>query len=298
MSDKVREKAGLFAPEKSADVSSSRDRKRANDLDGKQWQKNSISVWDDIRKNREERQLKHPALFPTMLVRRVLESFTRTDEQVVLDPFMGSGSTLLAAREMGKLGIGFEVSEEYAALAKQRLGQLPLQTAGELDEEEATRAGYNIIIDDARNLRRYLDPESVDICVTSPPYWDVLSRKRTADGKETRDYGNQKGDLAVIEDYRSFLDELVKVFVAVCEVLKPGCYCVINVMDLRKKSAFFPYHSDLANALTEASEFIWDDLIIWDRRAEYNNMRPLGYPAVFRINKVHEYLLIMRKMPG
>lgn len=41
--------------------------------------------------------------------------------------------------------------------------------------------------------------------------------------------------------------------------------------------------------------FIYDDLIIWDRRHEYNNLKPLGYPAVFRINKIHEYILIFKK---
>jgi len=41
--------------------------------------------------------------------------------------------------------------------------------------------------------------------------------------------------------------------------------------------------------------FVFDDLIIWDRRHEYNNMRPLGYPYVFRINKAHEYILIFQK---
>jgi hypothetical protein len=69
-------------------------------------------------------------------------------------------------------------------------------------------------------------------------------------------------------------------------------------MDLRKKDRFFPFHSDLAARLSDrerGGRWIFDDLIIWDRRADYNNLRPLGYPAVFRINKVHEFLLIMRR---
>ena len=41
--------------------------------------------------------------------------------------------------------------------------------------------------------------------------------------------------------------------------------------------------------------FLLDDIIIWDRRQEYNHLRPLGYPSVFRINKVHEYILIFKK---
>jgi len=41
--------------------------------------------------------------------------------------------------------------------------------------------------------------------------------------------------------------------------------------------------------------FELDDIIIWDRQKEYNNMRPLGYPYVFRVNKVHEFVLIFKK---
>ena len=41
--------------------------------------------------------------------------------------------------------------------------------------------------------------------------------------------------------------------------------------------------------------FLFDDLIIWDRKHEYNNLRPLGHPSVFRINRVHEYILIFQK---
>mgnify|MGYP000038285119 CR=1 FL=1 len=65
-------------------------------------------------------------------------------------------------------------------------------------------------------------------------------------------------------------------------------------MDIRKKNRFYHYHSDLAMHLQEIG-FIYDDLIIWDRRHEYNNLRPLGYPSVFRINKVHKLILIFQR---
>jgi hypothetical protein len=38
------------------------------------------------------------------------------------------------------------------------------------------------------------------------------------------------------------------------------------------------------------------DIIIWDRQKEYNNMRPLGYPYSFVVNKVHEYILLFEKV--
>ncbi len=98
-----------------------------------------------------------------------------------------------------------------------------------------------------------------------------------------------------VSDYGEFLDALVGVFQLVFTALKPNKYCAIVVMDLRKKDQFFPFHSDLARKLSQEVGFIFDDLFIWDRRHEYNNMRPLGYPAVFRINKAHAYILIFKK---
>ena len=65
-------------------------------------------------------------------------------------------------------------------------------------------------------------------------------------------------------------------------------------MDIRKKNKFYPFHSDLANRMVEIG-FSFEDIIIWDRQHEYNNMRPLGYPYAFRVNKVHEYILIFKK---
>ncbi len=42
--------------------------------------------------------------------------------------------------------------------------------------------------------------------------------------------------------------------------------------------------------------FIYDDLIIWNRKGEYNNLRPLGYPSVFRVNKIREFVLIFKTL--
>jgi DNA modification methylase len=127
--------------------------------------------------------------------------------------------------------------------------------------------------------------------ITSPPYWNILSQKRTADLKNIRDYGDTTNDLAKVSSYQDFLSQLSDVFKQVFAVMKPRAYSIVVVMDLRKKNKFYPFHSDVARVMEEIG-FIYDDLIIWDRRHEYNSLRPLGYPAVFRINKVHEYLLI------
>lgn len=264
------------------------DAKRANELDGRRWLQYSLSVWSDIRKSAEEQRLKHPALFPVSLVDRLMQAYLRPAGRVVLDPFMGTGSTLVAARHAGKHAIGFELSPAFIELARQRLEQ---NGFAEQDGSAEIRQG------DARRLVTALEPDSVDLCVTSPPYWNILNQKRTADAKQKRHYGNLEGDLGTLGSYEEFVRQLAEIFEGVLAALRPGAYCCVNVMDLRKKDRFFPLHSDLARELT-ARGFIFDDLIIWNRGQEYNNLRPLGYPYTFRINKVHEFIVILRKPPG
>ena len=262
-----------------------RSSKRANELNGSEWTKFSISVWKDIHKTPEESKYHHPAMFPTMLTNRLIRCFAAPSDKIVLDPFMGSGSTLVSALNIGKQGIGFEINKEYIQLAEKRLAQKPL--IGEFMQPL-------IYQDSATHIEQRLEPKSVHLCITSPPYWDILSQKRTADYKKIRDYGNMDGDLSKIDSYEGFLDGLDQVFRGVYNVLAKNKYCIVNVMDLRKKDKFYPFHCDLSARMQKIG-FIWDDVIIWDRRDEYNNLRSLGYPYVFRINKIHEYLLIFKK---
>jgi DNA modification methylase len=260
------------------------DKKKANDLSGAEWTKYSVSVWNDIRKDSEELKLKHPAIFPKSLINRLISCFSTSKDQKILDPFMGSGSTLVAAQNLGKLGIGFEISEKYIKLAKGRLSQISFYKQFE----------SQIFQESANNIDKFIEDDSINLCITSPPYWDILLEKRTADNKEIRHYGESEQDIGRIRDYNLFLDELSEIFEKVYKVLIPGKYCIVVVMDIRKKDKFYPYHSDLANKLTKIG-FILDDITIWDRRNEYNNLRSLGYPAVFRINKIHEFVMIFKK---
>lgn len=261
-------------------------RKRANDLDGKTWLRYSVSIWSDIRKSPEEIALGHPAIFPVALAGRLVEILTNSKQRVIFDPFMGVGSTVVAAKNLGKHGIGIELNAEYVEKANSRF-----QQAGFLDSTEGT---FEIHCANALDLSQYVAADSVDLVITSPPYWDILSMKRSADYKDIRDYGDEVADLGKIGDYQTFLRQLKLVFSQVYQVMKAGAYCCVIVMDIRKKDKFYPFHSNVADLMQEIG-FIYDDIIIWDRRHEYNNMRPLGYPSVFRVNKAHEFILIFQK---
>lgn len=277
--------------------------KRANELDGKTWERYSISIWSDIRKTAEEIRLGHPAMFPLALVIRLIQSFTNREDKIVLDPFVGVGSTVIAAELMGKLGVGIDISPEFCEKAKKRQAAISYEFDVDGTSKGKSFNGISlpddlgerrIYTDDATNLLRYVEPNSVDFVVTSPPYWDILLQERSADQKEIRHYGDSTEDLGKIRTYEVFLRALEKVFRLVYEALRPGKYCCVIVMDLRKKDRFYPYHADVAAFMRDIG-FIFDDLIIWDRRHEYNLMRPLGYPYKFRINKAHEYILIFQK---
>ena len=64
----------------------------------------------------------HPAPFPVELPRRLINLYSYKDD-VVLDPFMGSGTTLVAAKELGRQWVGYDISPAYCELANQRLRQ-------------------------------------------------------------------------------------------------------------------------------------------------------------------------------
>lgn len=65
----------------------------------------------------------HPATFPDELVRRCLDATTNNGD-VVLDPYMGSGTVAKVSKEMGRIFIGFEINSDYIKMANKRLEQM------------------------------------------------------------------------------------------------------------------------------------------------------------------------------
>ena len=80
----------------------------------------TIDVWE--LPTESARKIGHPAPFPLDLPRRLIELYTYEGD-LVLDPFMGSGTTALAARDAGRRFVGFDTEQEYVDLAWRRLGE-------------------------------------------------------------------------------------------------------------------------------------------------------------------------------
>lgn len=80
----------------------------------------TIDVWE--MPSESATKVGHPAPFPVALPRRLIELYTYK-EDLVLDPFLGSGTTALAAAGTGRHYVGFDTEAEYIELAEQRLGE-------------------------------------------------------------------------------------------------------------------------------------------------------------------------------
>mgnify|MGYP003309462495 FL=1 len=81
----------------------------------------TLSIWN-IAPERA-RKIGHPAPFPVELPKRFVELYSFKDE-VILDPFMGSGTTAIAAKSLNRHYIGYEINSEYIELANTRLAEV------------------------------------------------------------------------------------------------------------------------------------------------------------------------------
>lgn len=100
----------------------------------------TLSVWDIPPES--AKRVGHPAPFPLELAERVIRLFSYR-EDVVLDPFCGSGTTCVAAKRLGRSYVGYDIVPEYCGIARERVGAVEWGEAlGEADElDDAGEAG-------------------------------------------------------------------------------------------------------------------------------------------------------------
>jgi site-specific DNA-methyltransferase (adenine-specific) len=99
-----------------------------NTITREQFMEWTRSVWN--LNPESARKVGHPAPFPVELPYRLIQLFTFTND-VVIDPFMGSGSTALAAIKSGRTFIGYEIEPAYIQTAQTRLALFRQQSGGD-----------------------------------------------------------------------------------------------------------------------------------------------------------------------
>ena len=97
---------------------SERSEGRINTIGKEEFIQQTKSIWSFSTES--AKRVNHPAPFPVELPKRCIEMFTFLGD-VVLDPFLGSGTTAVAAKMSGRRYIGCDLSAEYCDIAKERL---------------------------------------------------------------------------------------------------------------------------------------------------------------------------------
>jgi site-specific DNA-methyltransferase (adenine-specific) len=79
-------------------------------------------TWNGFQRQGERGTAHHPTQKPVALMKWIVDGWTEADDLIV-DPFMGSGTTLRAAKDLGRKAIGIEIEERYCEIAAKRCAQ-------------------------------------------------------------------------------------------------------------------------------------------------------------------------------
>ena len=269
-------------------------RNTLNVLTAKEWIQETISVWRQkgLGANHPDTHFErlHPAPYSYTDVARLVRFFSKPGD-VVLDPFVGIGSTLKAAATEGRNGVGIELSPEFARLSQERL-------ASEVEESLLSATSQTVLQGDSRSILKGMDADSVDLLVTSPPYWNILHKKDHKAKQEREDKGlltryseDDSLDLGNIDDYEDFLVALMDVFRGCQRVLKPKKHAAIVVSDFREGPRLRMFHADIAR-LMEQEDWTLKGITILHQT--HKRIFPYGYPTSYVPNIHHQYILILQ----
>ncbi|MBR5157303.1 MAG: site-specific DNA-methyltransferase [Clostridia bacterium] len=263
-----------------------------NDLTGAEWARHSKSI-ETYSDTRTQNQKEHGACFPKSLAIHQIEIYTKFGD-VVLDPFMGVGTTMLATHELGRRSLGIELNPKFAKMCRDEIANKGLCAT--------------IYEDDANNMCKYIANESVDFILTSPPYANLL---KTIKGnfaykwrehsvidpiKNPAPYSSNERDIGNME-YDDGIQSLANIMRKCYAVQKPNTYAVWIVKDfrdLKRKIPYINFHGDVIRCAEDAGYTLWD-IRIYDQ----TNFRPLvclGYPSRnYYLNISHSYMLVFKK---
>jgi DNA modification methylase len=308
-------------------------RNRLNDLGNSEWLRLTSSVWwnSELSRLREsDRQLaflrtnamfpsvinssppppddlkrQHPATFAESDVKKLISFFSKKGD-VVLDPFLGAGSTMLACLDTQRNCIGIELFRKWVLLSRRRIKMVGPKGF----QERRVKGGrvirlkaesglhYELLCGDSRKRLKDLHSDSVDLIITSPPYWNILEKSGDYKVNRTRrvydlptNYGNSNRNLSNIGDYFDFLDQLQVIFRQCVRVLRSGKYLCVIVSDFRHENRFYPFHADVINSIEGCGPRLEGITIIVNNR---KHLYPYGMPYSYVSNIHHSYVLIFR----
>lgn len=246
---------------------------KASNSDEQQFQPENTTVWDfPVRGAWATHKPDYRGNFAPQIPRNAILNYSEEGE-LVLDPMVGSGTTLIEARLLNRNALGIDVNPNAVKITAERIGF------------EVPNPSQQIVqLGNAQKLSGIQD-QSVDLIVTHPPYLNLVTY---SDGKNPDDFSSIAGIPKFLNALEIALHEMFR-------VLKPGRYCAILIGDTRKGQHYVPLsHFVLQRCLR--SGFVLKEEVI---KTQHNTTHGPRWTASAKNYKfyliMHEHLFIFRK---
>lgn len=275
-----------------------------NSLSGAEWThlSKSINIYNGpIAKKRRI----HGAAFPLSLAKHFIKIYTN-EKDIVLDPFMGVGTTADACVLLNRDFVGFELNSTFYELAKQGIDPIDINSTDFINNINIKLYNENCL-----KLNEYVLDNSISLTLTSPPYSDLLHKVaehfagytyekniyKESGRKLTTPYSELDNDLGNLswDEYQSKIEFLMK---QLYKATREGGYNVWVIRDYRDVQNHIPYlnlHSKIIELAIKGG-WILVDIVIWDQTNQRKLVK-LGGPKArrFYFNIGHSYIVIFRK---
>lgn len=211
--------------------------------------------------------------------------------ETVLDPFVGSGTTMIECKLLGRHGIGVDINYEAIMLTWDRLNfkyspdMFPKLSYFEKKEtkQEWIEPKIRLYHGDARNLDK-IDDESIDLIAAHPPYANIISYTK---GRKV------DGDLSKMS-IGDYLKEMRKISAEFYRVLKPGKNAAVLIGDTRKHKHYVPISFKVLECFLDAGFILREDIIKIQWKMKKTRERWRGKHYDFHLIE-HEHIFVFRK---
>jgi DNA modification methylase len=199
---------------------------------------------------------------------------------LVLDQMVGSGTTLVECKLLGRNAIGVDVNPNAIMVARNRL-----DFQYDSPPESSSTSAIRTYVGDARNLNE-IDSNSVDLIATHPPYAQII--RYTKRNKEAA-----VGDLSQLP-FKSYVSEMHKVAEESIRVLKPDRHCAILIGDTRKQLHYVPIAFKVMQIFLDSGFIIREDIIKEQWKMKGTREKWRGRNQDFYLI-AHEHIFVFRK---
>lgn len=218
---------------------------------------------------------KYRGNWPPQVPNNIIRRHSKKGE-LVLDPFVGSGTSVIESWLLGRRSIGLDVSPHAISISRKRIEEM-IERAPKEKLDQSLKP--TVCKCDARDLS-FLEDGSIDLVCAQPPYLNVL-----------RYTAYDPNDLSHISDEKEFCREFKKVTKQLFRVLKKGKICAVQIGDIRRNGELIPLGFMILRELMTTG-FKTNDIVI---KLQYADRSTGFYRNLKELQIAHEYLFIMKK---